>query len=359
MRTVIIYQKGSGIREMKRRLRTSPIALLLLALAFALSACGGTGATNENSGNGAAEPNTGTATEQPNETGEEAAGEEAATTRTLTHAMGETEIPANPQRVVILTNEGTEALLAMGVTPVGAVKSHLGDPWYDHIADRMEGVANVGVEGQPNLEVIIGLKPDLIIGNKMRQEEVYDELSAIAPTIFSETLRGDWQENFKLYADALGKTEEGEKVLADYSAKVEDLRTKLGDKLSTQVSIVRFMSGDTRIYWKDTFSGVILSQIGLARPPAQDIDDFAARGVTKERIEEMDGDIMFYFSYETGNGEATAVEEDWVNDPLWQSLDVVKAGKAYKVSDAIWNTAGGVLAANLMLDELYKYFEVQ
>ena len=37
------------------------------------------------------------------------------------------------KRVVILTNEGTEALLALGVKPVGAVQSWLGDPWYDHI----------------------------------------------------------------------------------------------------------------------------------------------------------------------------------------------------------------------------------
>ena len=42
------------------------------------------------------------------------------------HAMGKTEVPANPKRVVILTNEGTEALLELGVKPVGAVKSWTG-----------------------------------------------------------------------------------------------------------------------------------------------------------------------------------------------------------------------------------------
>lgn len=321
---------------------------LLAAIALFLSACGGSGETPS----GAGAP-------QASENPQGSAQEEAASTRTFTHAMGDTEIPAHPERVVILTNEGTEALLALGVTPVGAVKSWLGDPWYDHIAEQMEGVTNVGEESQPNLELIISLDPDLIIGNKMRHEQIYDELSAIAPTVFAEDLRGDWQINFKLYADALGLADKGEAVLADYFSRIDDLKTKLGDRLSTQVSIVRFMAGDTRIYWKDTFSGVILSQIGLARPPSQDIDDFAARGVTKERIEEMDGDILFYFSYETGDGEATSVEKTWTEDPLWQTLDAVKAGKAYKVSDAVWNTAGGVLAANLMIDDLYRYLEVE
>ncbi|UXN73978.1 hypothetical protein N8D56_01040 [Devosia sp. A8/3-2] len=43
--------------------------------------------------------------------------------REITHAMGTTEVPDSPQRIVILTNEGTEALLAVGIKPVGAVRS--------------------------------------------------------------------------------------------------------------------------------------------------------------------------------------------------------------------------------------------
>jgi iron complex transport system substrate-binding protein len=342
---------------MNQHIRWKAAWVVMVALALMVTACGGTASDDGASGAGEQEGAAAAPATEP--AAEPAKEEEAAATRTFAHAMGETLIPTAPERVVILTNEGTEALLALGVKPVGAPKSWLGDPWYDHIAAQMDGVTNVGEESQPNLELIISLKPDLIIGNKLRHEEIYDELSAIAPTIYAETLRGDWQSNFKLYADALGKTAEGEKVLGDYNGRIADLKTKLGDKLSTKVSIVRFMAGDTRIYWKDTFSGVILSQVGLARPEAQDKDEFAARGVTKERIEEMDGDIMFYFSYETGDGGATAVEESWTKDPLWQTLDVVKAGKVYKVSDAIWNTAGGVLAANLMIDDLYKYFEVK
>jgi iron complex transport system substrate-binding protein len=279
--------------------------------------------------------------------------------RTIQHAMGTTDLKGTPKRVVILTNEGTEALLALGVKPVGAVKSWLGNPWYDHIKAQMDGVTNVGEESQPNLELIAGLKPDLIIGNKMRQEKVYDQLKAIAPTVFSETLRGEWQNNFKLYAKAVNKKAEGDKVLADFDKKTADLRQKLGDKIKTKVSVVRFMSGDTRIYYNDTFSGIIMKKIGLARPASQNKEEFAATNVTKERIPEMDGDVLFYFTYDTGDGKASKVEQEWTSDPLWKNLNVVKQGKAYKVSDAVWNTAGGVIAANLMVDDLAKHLGVK
>lgn len=276
-------------------------------------------------------------------------------TRTVTHAMGETEVPENPEKVVILTNEGTEALLAMDVTPVGAVQSWLGDPWYDHISDDMKDVKVVGTESEVNLEAVAALKPDLIIGNKLRQEDIYDQLSAIAPTVYSETLKGDWQENFEFYAKALNKEDKGEEVMNAYSDRIDSMSEELGDQLDKKVSVVRFLAGQTRIYYKDSFSGVILEQLGFDRPESQQKDDFAAE-VTKERIPEMDGDVLFYFTYEAGDGEANSTAEDWTNDPLWNNLQVVKDGNVHEVSDAIWNTSGGVLSANLMLDDIKEVF---
>ncbi|MEH7178976.1 ABC transporter substrate-binding protein [Neobacillus vireti] len=278
------------------------------------------------------------------------------TSYSIEHAMGSTTIKGTPKKVVILTNEGTEALLALGVTPVGAVKSFTGDPWYDHIADQLKDTQVVGVESEVNVEAIAALKPDLIIGNKMRQEKIYDQLSAIAPTVFAETLRGDWKVNFELYAKALNKEEKGKEVLDKYEGRIADLKEQLGDKLAMKVSMVRFMAGEVRIYHKDTFSGVILGDLGFARPESQNVDDFAERNVTKERIPAMEGDILFYFTYETGDGKGSELEKEWIADPLFKNLEVAKKGEVHKVSDTIWNTAGGVLAANLMLDDIEEIF---
>lgn len=280
-----------------------------------------------------------------------------ASAREVTHSMGVTEVPDAPQRVVILTNEGTEALLALGVTPVGAVRSWLGDPWYDHIAGQMADVTVVGEESAVNLELLAALEPDLILGNKQRQEGIYEQLSAIAPTVLTERLRGDWRVNYLVYAQALGLEEKGDELLAAYDARVADLSAKLGDNLNEEISVVRFGTGMSRLYFHDSFSGLTLRQLGFARPASQDKEDFAEQ-ITKERIPEAEGDRLFYFVYETGDGEANAQAEDWTNDPLWLNLDVVKAGKVHEVSDAIWNTSGSILSAHLMLDDIAEIYGV-
>ncbi|KAA9017049.1 ABC transporter substrate-binding protein [Niallia endozanthoxylica] len=313
------------------------LSFLSIMLIFILAACGG----NE-------EKNSAEKKEESPKTED--------TSYTVEHAMGSTTIEKTPEKVVILTNEGTEALLELGVTPVGAVQSWTGDPWYKHIADDMKDVEVVGLESEVNVEAIAALQPDLIIGNKMRQEAIYEQLSAIAPTVFAEDLRGNWKLNFELYAKALNKEDKGKEVIDAYEARIADLKEKLGDKLNQKVSMVRFMAGDVRIYQKDSFSGVILEQLGFARPDSQNVDEFAIKGATKEQMPLMDGDILFYFTYETGDNAASNLEKEWLNDPLFKNLEVAKKGEVHKVDDVIWNTAGGVKAANLMLDDIENTF---
>lgn len=169
---------------------------------------------------------------------------------TVKHAMGETTVNGTPKKVVVLTNEGAEALLAVGVTPVGTTKPRAGDEWYPHVAKELKNTEVVGTERDINLEAVMKLKPDLIIGNKMRHEKIYDQLKEIAPTVYAETLRGDWKENFTLYTKAVNKEKEGQKALDDYKKRIEGMKEKLGDKLNSKVSIIRFVPGDVRIYQK-------------------------------------------------------------------------------------------------------------
>lgn len=278
-----------------------------------------------------------------------------ASAREITHAMGVTDVPDNAQRIVILTNEGTEAVLALGINPVGAVQSWDGDPWYAHLNDLLKGTTPLGTELAVDLEVLATLEPDLIIGTKVRQEKIYEQLSAIAPTVMSETIGGEWQENMKFYANVLGRSAEAEAKLAAFDARTKAIHDALGDAVNEEISMVRFSPNRTRIYYKETFSGLILGQIGFKRPPAQDKDEFAEE-VTKERIPEMAGDRVFYFASDLNEPESEANLADWLADPLWANLDAVKAGKARRVSETIWNTAGGIYAAHLMLDDIESIY---
>jgi ABC-type Fe3+-hydroxamate transport system substrate-binding protein len=130
-----------------------------VAIALILTACGGT-----------AEP------------GKTTPSDDAAFPRTVEHAMGQTEIPQQPERVVVLDTGELDTALSLGVTPVGAVTTAVSDGFLSYLAEDAADVEVVGTIAEPNLEAIAALRPDLILSNRTRHEDLYDELSQIAPT---------------------------------------------------------------------------------------------------------------------------------------------------------------------------------
>ncbi|BAW97802.1 periplasmic binding protein, probable iron compound transporter (plasmid) [[Synechococcus] sp. NIES-970] len=274
-------------------------------------------------------------------------------TRTIEHAMGTTEVSATPKRIVVLTNEGTDMLIALGIKPVGAVKSWQGNPYYGYLSAELEDVPVIGDEFQPNLENIVALKPDLIIGSKVRQEQLYSKLQAIAPTVFSETIGAPWKDNLRLYAKALNREAEAETLLAQWDQRVASFKEQLDNEPPT-VSLVRFLPGTTRIYYEQSFPGQIVAEVGLKRPQVQQKDGFVAE-IGLESIQDLEADHLFYFTHNEGENKGDDTAEEWQNHPLWQRLAVVQNNRVYQVDDGEWTSSSGILAAHQVLDDLSAY----
>ncbi|MEV5740279.1 iron-siderophore ABC transporter substrate-binding protein [Microbispora rosea] len=271
--------------------------------------------------------------------------------RTITHAMGTTEIKAQPTRVVVLDVGELDNVVSLGVKPVGFAPSE-GSPELPSYLKQDAGTPqNIGTINNLNLEAIAGLHPDLILGSQLRAAEQYDELSKIAPTVFSIRPGFTWKENYLLNAAALDKTEEAKAKLAEYDRKVKDLGAKLGDHKPV-VSMVRFMpNGVIRLYANASFIGTILKDAGIPRPANQDIPDLAAE-VSAENIDQADADVIFTGVY----GDPKATDKSAVQgNPLWANLKAVKAGHAYEVPDETWYLGLGVTAAMEVVGDLERY----
>lgn len=269
--------------------------------------------------------------------------------RTVEHAMGEAEIEGTPKRVVVLDTGELDSAMSLGVTPVGAVEAveGLGLPSY------LEGVGqieNVGTIEEPNLEKIATLNPDLILSSKLRHEQIYDQLSQIAPTVFTETTGVTWKENFEKHAEAMNRADEAARIVDGYEDRIKNFKGTMGDRLGeNEVSVVRFLPGETRIYQKESFIGTVLEDAGLPRPPSQDVDEFALLNVSEEEIPEMDGDAIFVTVY---GAPEDSTEERITSDPLWRRLEAVRQDRVYEVSDDLWMLGIGPTAAGGIVDDL-------
>jgi iron complex transport system substrate-binding protein len=268
--------------------------------------------------------------------------------RTVKGALGETKIEKKPTRVVVLDSGELDDVLALGITPVGMATTAGQNGVPSYLADRAQGIKTVGGISELNLEAIAALKPDLILGSKLRANDLYDKLSAIAPTVFSIRPGFPWKENFLLVADAVGEEDKATGILNDYQKRANDVKSKVQG--APTISLVRFRPGEIRLYGNLSFIGVILKDIGLPRPKIQDVQDLAVE-VSQENIGKAAGDRIFYSSY--GKPDTTD-ENKVVNGNLWKSLAAVKAGKSARVDDEVWFLGLGPLGAMDVLTDLEK-----
>lgn len=267
--------------------------------------------------------------------------------RLIVHAMGESCVVETPQRVVVLDTGELDNALALGATVVGApIQDAL--QYQEYLSDQLEGIADTGTISEPNLEAILALDPDLILGSKQRYEAVYPLLAEIAPTVLTESLRVPWQDNFVFHAAALNLDAEAATLLAEYDANVAEVQALLGDELdTTTISIIRFRPGQVRLYLKSSYIGYILQDVGLPRPASQDVDTFSSE-ISLEQVQDVDADYVFI----TGYAEDDSDLEAFLESPLWQTLSAVQAGRAIDVNDDTWIAGLGIQAANLVLEDL-------
>lgn len=281
---------------------------------------------------------------------------EAGGTRVVSTAMGDVEIPANPQRVVVLDGPVLDACFALGITPVGGTTGVAGAPWPEYLGPGTEGIANVGDIAEPNLEQIAALEPDLIVSLQFRHEAIYPQLSGIAPTVLSPHDSEGWRDGFLVYADALNRNEQAPAIVEAFETRVADVTAGLGDTIdSTIVSVVRVLTGELRSYQASSFSGTVLAAIGLPRPESQQGTEDTWLPLATEVLNEVDAAVIFVTLWSGSTEEDLA---GLLTNPLWQSLSAVQAGRVYLVPDEYWMTAIGYLAAGLILDDIERYLVV-
>ncbi|MFC8196144.1 ABC transporter substrate-binding protein [Streptomyces sp. NPDC057298] len=342
---------------MSPRRRGSAAVALAVAAALSLAACssGAAGSDSKKSDNGSGSKSVAVGGEDFSKAAEETA--KMGTTakagefpRTIEHAMGETELKAEPKRVVVLDVGELDNVVSLGVKPVGwaPTEGSAGIPSY--LKKAAGSPKDVGTINALNLEAIAGLKPDLILGSELRAAKLYPQLSKIAPTVFSIRPGFTWKENYLLNAAALDKAAEAKTQLAAYEKKAEALGGELGADKPT-VTMLRYLPGMIRLYAKASFIGTILDDVGIPRPKNQQINDLAAE-ISPERIDEADADWIFTGVYGDAKKTDRAGAED---NPLWKKLGAVKNGQAKDVPDETWYLGLGVTAADEVLDDLEGY----
>ncbi|MCX4747335.1 iron-siderophore ABC transporter substrate-binding protein [Kitasatospora sp. NBC_01287] len=271
----------------------------------------------------------------------------------VTAATGAVAVPGLPTRVVVLDTAELDSAMTLGITPIGACRAAEapGLPRY-WPASRLAEVAVTGTIGAPDLAAIEALRPELILSSRLRDGGRYEALRRIAPTVLTRTTGATWKENFQLHARALGRQAEADAVIAAYRTQLAETSRMVGGPGATagrKVSLVRFVQGGRiRLYGRQSFPGSLLTDLGLGRPDAQNVDQFDTE-VKPDQLSGADGDLLLYSTYGDPDAAGTTAT---LAGPAWRALGAVRAGRAFPVDDQLWFEGIGCTGAGLVLSQL-------
>ena len=115
-----------------------------------------------------------------------------ATSRSVKNVDGSAvNVPTNPKRVVTLSEPTTDAILALGLKPIGVVAGRGQKTVPNYLSEKAKNIPIMGSIGQPNFEAIGAQKPDLILvdGTGLK-----NNAKALA------TLRAPWISNSRFFS---------------------------------------------------------------------------------------------------------------------------------------------------------------
>ena len=271
--------------------------------------------------------------------------------KTIVHDFGTTELKKAPKRIVILDNLYGEILDPLDITPVGATTGQADSQEFSTLFKKQykdAKVVSVGWQGNPDLDKIAELKPDLILMTG-EQEDLYDELSEIAPTVgyqINTDENWDYHETSLKVAEIFDKRDEMKKDLDRLDAReavfAENVKAKFGDQ---KLMYLRVTDNDIRYYAYGHF-GYLFDTYHFNRAETFNPDDMF-QVIDPDKLKDMNPDLLIVQA-----DSQELLDNKLKNTPVWTSLKAVQNNKVIYADYSTYMLGFGIVSQEAIMKQI-------
>jgi MFS transporter, DHA1 family, staphyloferrin A biosynthesis exporter len=275
-------------------------------------------------------------------------------TVSVEHAWGTTDVPLKPKNIVVLDLPFLDAMTALGQPVAGfAGTSDKNIPAY-LVGQLPVGSAPtfVGERKQPNLEVILSLKPDLIVANPDRHKMIRQQLESLAPTIaLTDDSLDQVREVTRTFAAITERKAELEQVEGDLQESLAKAKDQQDG--TPGVLVVGAFEDEFSTWTAESFIGSLFAEIGanylFKGPPSASESQTEVAKITVESLAQLNPDLLFVY------GDASR----WDANPIFRKLSAYQESKILPIDRDLWSRARGPLAAQKILQAYVEFLNNQ
>jgi iron complex transport system substrate-binding protein len=286
---------------------------------------------------------------------------------TVTDARGqEVELEAPAERVVALEWAEVEMLDTLGADVVGAADPK-GYATWNKAAELDEDTEDVGYRAEPSVDAIMALDPDLVVLEKDGGDALIRQMDkAGVPVLITEGSDASrnlerMREDFTMVAQAVGKEDEAEEILADLDEQIAETREAIaaaGNDGTPFAMADGWMEGSNvniRMFAKGSLFSDVAEEVGLENAWTKKGDKVwglmttDVEGISSLRKHE---DLQFVYS---SSAEPDVFADGLDKNAIWTSMPFVEQGNLHKLENGTW-TFGGPASIEFFLDQLEETF---
>ena len=271
--------------------------------------------------------------------------------KTIVHDFGTTKLKKVPKRIVILDNLYGEILNPLDITPVGATTGQADSQEFSTLFKKQykdAKVVSVGWQGNPDLDKIAELKPDLILMTG-EQEDLYDELSEIAPTVgyqINTDENWDYHETSLKVAEIFDKRDEMKKDLDRVDAReavfAENVKAKFGNQ---KLMYLRVTDNDIRYYAYGHF-GYLYDTYHFNRAETFNPDDMF-QVIDPDKLKDINPDLLIVQA-----DSQELLDNKLKNNPVWSSLKAVQNNKVIYADYSTYMLGFGIVSQEAIMKQI-------
>lgn len=249
--------------------------------------------------------------------------------RMVTDEVGrQVAVPQPLRRVISLAPSVTETIYALGAQGL-----LVGDTDACNYPAAAQKLPKVGGPFTPNLEIIVAMKPDLVVvaANSGNRKETVDALDLLHVPTYAMNARtiDEVMISIEKLGDVLGASEQGKVVTEGLRTRLAELHRKLENIPSTRVLFVVWQEPLISI-GQDTYIANALRYAG-AESVLQTKQDWPRVGW--EEVVRLQPTYLVFASAHPE--EITTMVAGMKNQPGWRDLKAVSENKIAIISDAI------------------------
>ena len=259
----------------------------------------------------------------------------SATTKELTFNGQTYTVPKDPQKIAVLSNSVLSMLYAVDGKAISRVNTT------DSLPPEIEALPALGQTANINMEQLLGLNPDLVLGleNQHKKYEAQLQSSKIPTVLINYDGIKDNVPLLTFLGELTNHQDKAKTVIATYENNIAKVKDAVKGQQPARVAVLRATGKGVTAETDAAITASMVKELGMTNVVTSHLDKTTTDKTVPYSLETLaadDPDIIFVVTMGKEEEITKAMKKAMTDNPAWANLKAVQNNRVVYLSSKLF-----------------------